>query len=142
MGPCMNPVSLKSGPWVRPYSDNVKMELELRWTGTPQRALSTVPAERTEVPEGCHLSTWYNCFWSKVRNHPIGLTSKTLTLQEDYLPSESPKSPPKCKLLHSPNSTCDMSKLHFTTSWLEAQTRVSPRHSSSSFILGGMTLPQ
>ena len=94
----MNPVSLKSGPWVRPYSDNVKMELELRWTGTPQRALSTVPAERTEVPEGCHLSTWYNCSWSKVRNHPIGLTSKALTLQEGHLTSESTKPPTKSNL--------------------------------------------
>ena len=47
--------------------------------------------------------------------------------------------------LLSHDSTCDMLKLHFTTSWFSSQwtqTRVSPRHSSSSFILGGMTPPQ
>ena len=139
------PCLLDLHPWARTHSSNVKMELELRWICTSRRTLSTVLAVRTEVPEGCHLSTWYNCSWSKVRYHPCDLTSKTLVLQEGHLASESPKPHPTSKVLHSLNSTFVRSNLHVTTSWPSwgwAQTRVSPRHSSSSFILGGMTPPQ
>lgn len=56
-----------------------------------------------------------------------------------------PPNHPKVRRPYAPNSTFDISKLLVTTSWFPsswAQTSVSPRHSSSSFILGGTILTQ
>ena len=161
----MNPCLLEPCPLGQDsHHDDVKMKLDsgqsaLYWGLFP---LFTVPPVSWRFPKCCHLLTWHHCPFLDPDLKPLLCQGPPL-LPEGHSASESSKMPSKIQshyaplplgecgaslitqlvknlpAICSPALTFGISKLLLTTSefpsW--ARTRVSPRHSSSSFILAG-----
>ena len=161
----MNPCLLEPCPLGQDsHHDDVKMKLDsgqsaLYWGLFP---LFTVPPVSWRFPKCCHLLTWHHCPFLDPDLKPLLCQGPPL-LPEGHSASESSKMPSKIQshyaplplgecgaslitqlvknlpAICSPALTFGISKLLLTTSEVPswAQTRVSPRHSSSSFILAG-----